>query len=421
MHAYEPVIEPSREISVVDDVDVVVAGGGPAGIAAALSAAREGARVVLVERFGYLGGMITGASVVAVLGVGDGYKPLAGGVTEEIRKRLADLGGVDVWREGSSQDVSEQLQQRHSGEYKVDPELFKWQTAEMLLEANVKLRLHTMACAPILEGQQVLGVITESKSGRQAIRARVTIDATADADLAARAGVGFVNETHEVTLSLDVGDVDWGRVEAFRQEKPLEYEAAMEEAKRLNGGYPLGRRLLKHIDVSDAMDLTHAEIKLRRESFAALMYLREHVPGYEAARIIITYPQLGVRQGRRIHGEYTLADEDLRNSRHFDDGIARLGVYFPDWGPIYQIKGLAYDIPYRCLVPRGIDGLLVVGRSISCDYRACNTMRLIVPCLATGQAAGVAAALAVELGTPPRQVPSAPLRRSLKRQCVYLG
>lgn len=411
--------EPAKDLPVTHHVDVLVAGGGPAGIAAALAAAREGASTLLVERYGYVGGMITGAHVVAILGVGDGHQPLARGITEEIYQRMASVGGVKGYQAG---DAEESGGRRESGEYVVDAELFKWQAAEMLLEEDVELLLHTLASAPIMENDRVIGVITESKSGRQAILADVVIDATADADLAVRAGVGCDNETHEVTLGMAIEGIDRERVDAFREAHPEAYDAAAQAVRRLNGGIMLGeKRLLKGIDVADATDLTRAEVQLRREAFGALMYLRQHVPGYEEARITATRPQLGVRQGRRIHGEYTVTDEDLRQSRHFEDGIARLGVYFPDWGPIYKLKGLDYDVPYRCMVPRGVDGLLVVGRCVSSDYVACNTLRLIVPCFATGQAAGAAAAIATELDCAPRAVPAGTLRQALANQDVYLG
>ena len=152
-----------------------------------------------------------------------------------------------------------------------------------------------------------------------------------------------------------------------------------------------------------------------------LHYLREHIPGYEGAHMAVTWPQLGIRLSRRIHGEYRVEDEDLSSSRHFNDGIARLGVYFPEWGPIYQLKGLDYDIPYRCLVPKTPDGLLVAGRAVSCDAIAGNTLRLIVPCFATGQAAGAAAAIATELDCAPRDVPVDMLHSALSQQDVYLG
>ncbi|MFN2131714.1 MAG: FAD-dependent oxidoreductase [Anaerolineae bacterium] len=402
------ITEPARRTPVAGEVDVLVAGGGPAGIAAALAAARQGARTLLVERYGYLGGMITGAYVVAILGVGDGHVPVAHGIVDEIRERMGALG--------AAQPI------RGCGDYRVDAELFKWQTLEMLLEAGVRVRLHTLACDPIVEGGAVTGVITESKSGREAFRGAVTIDTSADADLAFRAGCACENETHEVTLGFAIEGVDRDRVEAFRRESPAEYEAIAVEAAEMNGGkLPGGSRLLQGIDVTDAEDLTRAEIQLRREGYRAFLYLREHMPGYEEARVRLTWPQLGVRLSRRIRGVYYLVDEDLRASRHFADGIARLGVYFPDWGPNYAIEGLAYDLPYRALVPETIDGLLVAGRCISCDAIAGNTMRLIVPCLVSGQAAGVAAALAAQEGIAPRDVPVDALRSALRAQGAWLG
>ena len=145
------------------------------------------------------------------------------------------------------------------------------------------------------------------------------------------------------------------------------------------------------------------------------------MPGYRDARVALTCPQLGVRLSRQVRGEYMLTDDDLRSSRHFGDGIARLGVYFPDWGPTYAIEGLDYDLPYRCLVPETVDGLLVVGRCVSADYVTANTLRLIAPCLATGQAGGVAAAIAVDNSCPPRSVPASTLQTALRSQDVFLG
>ncbi len=399
--------EPARKIPVAADVDVLVAGGGPAGIAAALASAREGARTMLVERYGYLGGMITGANVVAVLGAGDGQIAKARGITLEIGERLDKLDAIKPLR---------------YGDYRVDPEIFKWQAVEMLLEADVTVLFHTLVSAPILEGGVVAGAFTESKNGRQAIKAKVTVDATADADLAFQAGCACDDETHDVTLGIVIQGIDKEKAAAFAEESPDEYRTIAEEAARLNGGVMLGRkRLLKGIDVADAFDLTQAEIQLRRECFEALMYLQKHVPGYENARVFSTRPQIGVRQGRRVRGQYTVVVDDLLSSRHFHDGIARLGAYLPDYGSSYAIKGLDYDIPYRCLVPEEIDGILIAGRCISCDYQSCNTLRLIVPCFATGQAAGCAATIAVQDDCSPRQVSIEKLRTLLLGQDVYLG
>jgi hypothetical protein len=402
------VLEPARHTPIAADVDVIVAGGGPAGIAAALAAARQGARALLVERYGYLGGMITGAYVVAVLGVGDGHVAKTRGIVREIRERLEPLGAVKAIGD--------------CGDYRVDAETFKWQALEMLLEAGVRVRLHTQACDAIVRDGCVTGILAESKSGREAFLAKVVIDASADADLVHRAGGACDNQTHEITLGLVIEGVDKDKLEAFRRESPAEYEAIAVEAAELNGGKLPGQfRLLEGVDVTDAVALTEAEIRLRREGFQALMVLRERMPGYENAQVALTWPQLGVRLSRRIHGEYVLVDDDLKFSRHFHDGIARLGVYFPDWGPTYQIKGLDYDIPYRALVPESLDGMLASGRCISCDPVAGNTMRLLVPCLVTGQAAGVAAALAVRDRCQPREIAVDKLRAALLEQDVWLG
>jgi hypothetical protein len=410
--------EPARDVPVAADVDVLVAGGGPAGIAAALSAARAGARTMLVERYGYLGGMITGAYVVAIIGASDGHVPVVRGITTEIRERMEGLGAFRL--------------RNDPGDYVVDAEMFKWQAIEMLHEAGVRIRLHTWACAPILADEspgcvRVGGVFAESKSGREAFRASVTIDVTADADLTVLAGCDCDNETHDTTLGLVIEGVDQAKVDDYRRQNPAEYEAIVVEAMEMNGGKMPGKfRLLTGVDATDAESLTEAEIRLRREGFQALMHLRKHLPGYEEAHVSLTWPQLGVRLSRRIHGLYRLTEDDLVTSRQFADGIGRMGVYFPDWGPNYLIKGLRYDVPYRCLVPclatgQAVDGLLVAGRCISADPRAGNTMRLLVPCLVTGQAAGVAAAIAAREGCAPRDVPVDVLREELHTQDVYLG
>lgn len=406
-HKNDIEIEPQQRVPVANDVDVLVAGGGPAGIAAGIAAAREGAKTLVVERYGYLGGMITGAHVVYILGVGDGMRPKARGITLDIRERLEPLDAI--------------RNPNRCGDYAVDPEVFKWQAVEMLEELGAEVLLHTLACDPIIENTCVHGIFTESKSGRRAIRAKVVIDCTADADVAFRAGCKSDNDTHDVTLGVIVDGVDPEKVAAFEKESPERFREVAVEAGKLNGGtMPNSPRFLKGVDVTDAEAISRAETQLRRDYFRSLHYLRTHMPGWENACIKETLPQLGIRQSRRIRGEYTLTDDDLRSSRHFEDSIARLGSYLLGY-KLYDPPRLDYDIPFRCLVPKNIDGLLVAGRCISSDYLADNSLRLIVPCLATGQAAGVAAALAARQDCHPRHVAVDEVRESLLKQGVYLG
>jgi len=405
-HKNDIEIEPQQRIPIARTVDVLVAGGGPAGIAAGIAAAREGAKTLVIERYGYLGGMITGAHVIWVLGMGDGVRPKAGGIALDVRTRLETLGAI----RGPNR----------CGDYAVDPEVFKWQAVEMLEELGAEVLLHTLVCDPITEGACVRGFFTESKSGRRAIRAKVVIDCTADADVAFRAGCKCDSDTHDVTLGVIVDGIDRAKVAAFKKKSPGRFRAIVAETSKLNGGVmPNSVRCLKGVDVTDAEAISKAETQMRCGYFHSLHYLRTHMPGWENARIKETLPQFGVRQSRRIRGKYTLTDDDLRSSRHFEDSIARLGSYLLGY-KLYDPPSLDYDIPFRCLVPKDVDGLLVAGRCISSDYLADNSLRLIVPCFATGQAAGVAAALAVRQSIQPRHIAVAAVRKSLIQQGVYL-
>lgn len=399
--------EHDHKVPVAAEVDVLVAGGGPAGIAAAFEAARHGARTMLVERYGYLGGMITGANVVVIIGVGDGNGPIARGFTQEVRERMSKYGPITPNR---------------NGDYVVDREAFKWQAAEMLIDAGAEILLHSWVVDPIVESHQVVGAFIETKSGRRAIRASVIVDATADADLVFRGGGECIDESHDVSLGITIEGVDTLRVEQFRADSPEEYQRIVSAAAGLNDGVELGKtRYLKGVTVADPISLTKAEIGLRRQYFTALDYLKEHLPGYRSARIASTWDQIGVRQGRRIAGRYYFTEDDLTSSRHFDDGIARLGVYMKEYRDNYCIKGLNYDIPYRSLLPKSLEGVITAGRCMSCDYESCNSLRLLVPCFATGQAAGAAAALSTNAGVLPSQLDPNALRELLRQRDVYLG
>lgn len=405
----ETIIEPQRKIPVRGKYDVVVAGGGPAGITAAVSAAREGARTLLVERYGYLGGMMTGSYVTAVLGMGDGERQIIRGIAQEIYDRLDSLK-INACRLLGK-----------SGDYDTDAEIFKWFSVKMLEESGAEILLHSLTCSVIKENNLVRGIITESKSGREAILAKVVIDATADGDVARFAGIPYELSKYDVTLAMSVTGIDKEKVDKVHKENPDQFASLIEKAKELGKGVLPGQyRYIKGFDVTNVNDLTEVEIEARKTAIESLMFLKKNVPGYENAQLSMTAPQLGVRESRRIKGEYALSEEDILKSRKFPDSISRCGAHMVGYETC-GTKGLEYDIPYRCIVPVKIDGLFVAGRCISCTHEVLNTMRLIAPCFATGQAAGIAAAIAVKDNVQPRKMNIEKLQKILKERGANLG
>lgn len=403
------IVEPRRETPVRGEFDVVVAGGGPAGIAAAVSAAQEGARTLLVERYGYLGGLMTGAYVTCVLGMGDGQRQVIRGFAQEVHDRLAALD-IDACKNLNS-----------SGDYNTDAEVFKWLAAKMINEAGGSILLHALCCDPVKADGVVQGVIVESKSGREAILAKVVVDATADGDIAHLAGASHELSLYDITPVIWVRGIDKAKVETFKNENPAKYAELAAKSRKLGGGVlPGTHRYLKGFDATNVDHLTAIETSARRDIMESLILLKKELPGYENAKVTMSAPQLGVRESRRIKGGHILSEKDMLASRKFPDSICRSGAHMVGYNT-YGTKGLGYDIPYRCLVPDGVAGLLCAGRCISTTHEALNTMRLIAQCMATGQAAGVAAALSVGSSTRPRHVSIPSLQNALRRQGVYLG
>lgn len=401
------VIQPEVEIPVIETVDVIVVGGGVAGFSAAVSAAREGASTILIERYGYLGGMVTGGLVVRLEGFGDGQKQVIRGIGQEMIDRLKQEGGARV----SGCDVS------------VDPELLKCILFRMTGEAGVRMLLHSLIVDTVLEDGRVAGVIVENKSGRVAILGKVAIDASGDGDLFARAGADFVMGQRGLALIFRLSGVDHSQVERFRTERQDEYKAIIEEIKGLLGFPVLGaKEVLEGIiwwpnmtapkDGLDVLELSRQEIEIRENILKAVSLAKEKIPGFGSAQLIQTAPQFGVRETRRLIGEFVLSEEDIKKGSRFDEAIAHAG-----YG---GVAGVGYDIPYGCLVPSKIDGLLVAGRCISSDEFSQNFLRVVANCIATGQAAGVASALAVKDGVSPGQVDRKKLRTCLINQDVFL-
>ena len=414
------VTEPARQTSVVADVDVLVCGGGSAGVAAAVAAARSGAGVLLLERYGYLGGLATGGLVITV-------PPLDNGINGEIRR---ELQRADVYRKGEDLGDDPSV----DGLIAVDPELLKHQFASMLLEAGVDLLLHTYIVQAITEDGAVKGVIVENKAGRSAILAKVVVDATGDGDVAASAGAAFVMEEEPlpVTLMANMGGVDgekaiaqlgnWGNLRSLVEEAvragELEFDLEVHSKYFAPGVFAAG---LCHpgevnlwpgsmfgVNGLDPRQLTRAEIVTRDHALRLVDFLKRSVPGFEESWLEYTASQIGVRETRRVVGGCSPTLKE-----------ALAGTCADTVAKPYSRRRMR--IPYGSLVPRDVDGLLVAGRCMSAQQDAMVQLRLIPVCLATGQAAGTAAALAADGGLTPREVDVAVLQRSLADQGVDLG
>ena len=419
------IVEPSKEIPVIDEVDVLVAGGGPAGIAAATAAARAGARTMLVERYGYLGGLASGGMVLYMDGLFDKQgERCIGGLNWEAMERLRAVGGL-----------AEQSPTR----LHVDSELLKVVADEMCLEAGVTLRLHTWAVDALVEGGRVRGAVVESKSGRQAILSKVCVDATGDGDIAALAGAAYDMGKMRIGLNLKIGGVDLEAYRAFQREHPDEVRQLREEV-RAEGGCPISASATPHSDIGvywvnirglanrdvdqsggsfagelsavDVEDLTYTEVELRRRILVGLDFYRRRVPGYEDVRLLSFASELGVRDSRRIVGVHKLTKAEMEAGARFEDAVGMTGTTFR--------SGNHLQVPYRSLVPETLDGLLVSGRCISVDDGLIGPIRVIAPVMMTGQAAGAAAAMSVRENVAPRNVDPDLLRQQLAADGVIL-
>lgn len=431
--------ESARSIPVIGDYDVIVAGGGPAGWAAAVAAGRSGARAVLVERYGYLGGMATGALVI-LLDHWDDFeqkKTVIGGLAREIVDRLIPIDGAVVPDPRDTHKIDQKAWDRW-GRYgwsgtrvprtppspvpfgaTIDPEKFKYLANRVLREANVSLRYHSWVVGTVTEEARVRGVVIESKSGRQAILGKVVIDCTGDGDVFAAAGAPFRHGQLYVTLPHQVANVDTQRFLQWEWEHPDEADELLRQAKerlRAKGNYWwlwtvfeglvwVNAPTYTRYNILDAEDLTAVEVDAREVIEAWWAWARERLPGFERSYVVDVAAQLGVRQSRLLDGEYVLTKDDVDS-----------GVVFPD--TIGRSKH--WHLPYRSLVPREIEGLLVAGRCYSATSQAQAISREVPTCMVLGEAAGVAAALAVREGVQPRRVDVAVLRSELRSRGVIL-
>jgi len=416
---------------VVRRSDVVVVGGGPAGVSAAVAAARTGASVTLLERYSALGGLASGGMVLVLDDMSNGQEISVTGLVSEYVERMEKIG-LAVYPPESDRVSSPEMWNRwgrwgafdfHSHTnpkpicYAVsfDPDGWKRVSNDLVREAGVDLRLHSWFSRPIVDDGRMAGVVCETKQGPQAVLGNVVIDTTGDIDVASRSGASYASDMYLTTLVFRLGGVDTDAAERFEQENPREARAINRKIKRMLGGAwelwwlktPVPGVVwcncphMRGYDGADPESLTAAEFDARARIATAVNFIIANLPGFERCYVVDVAEQMGVRQTRLLQGEYVVTKDDVTSRRHFPDSVAR---------------GRDYYTPYRALLPREVDQLLVAGRHYSATPDAQRISREIPPCMAMGQAAGIAAGLAVDAGTTVRDVEATLIQKVMREQ-----
>ena len=398
--------EPAREIPVVASADVVVVGGGPAGFAAAVSAARQGSSVVLIERYNHLGGLWTGGLVLPVLsthgaGHGDVWTKVVHGISDDVCGRLFGMGMA----------VNEKNPT-------IDSEACKFVLDEMCREARVRTIFFSTAAEVIMKGSAIEAVVIETKSGRLAVRCKVVVDCSGDGDVMAWSGVSFREIKYHIGLIARLGNTD-------RVDKGAEGF----EKQHVGGKTPIPGVTMLHMrgeeqqDGLDVFNLSRLQQKFRKEIWERVEGIRQK-PGYEKVFLLETAPQLGVRVTRALDAIHTVTLEESMTRTVFDDTIGMSGGSdpIPYKGQMVPTeKRPCWQIPYRSLVPRGCDNLLVAGRCFGFEEALAWDAREIGTCFVTGQAAGTAAAMAADRRCSVAEVDIANLQERLRKQHVTLS
>lgn len=446
------IAEPTRSVDVIHQTEVLVVGSGPGGLAAALAAARAGARTTLLDRYGCFGGNITQVGVE--------------GFAWYRHERTVDSEGIGPEFERRAKAMGAATPEPQSDSHALDAEMFKYVADVLVEEAGITPFLHRLCVAPIVENGAIRGVITESKSGREALLAGRVIDATGDADIAARAGAPFVKQPRERLMAASVmfsmagvnkqrfleqvkadpqtyrdwaGSGEW-HIETGGKEDDMFSPFLRKPFKRAaeSGIIPANLSTiagtwgsvtdqgdltylniihLPDIDGTDADDLTRGEIEGRRQAIHAIEALKHFMPGCEQAKLRNFGMTLGVRDTRKIDALYNLTGEDVRGQARFDDSIGIFPEFIDGYGLlILPTTGRYFHVPYRALVPKGIGNLLVAGRAIGGDRISHAAVRNMMCCAVSGQGAGVAAAISLRTGEPFDRLDVAAVRQELERQ-----
>ena len=442
--------EAAREVNVLREVDVCVVGGGPGGIAAAVSAARGGAKTLLIERYGHLGGMSTGGLVNIIPNLGDTYgRQAIGGFCQELIDRLAARNGATYpekkyWGSTDKDEVQKYvdanmmhfyIRRNRDGERVtlytavIDPEIAKDEMNTMVLESGAELLLHCWVTEPIMEGNQVKGVMVETKAGRQAVLAKIVIDCTGDGDLLPKVPEETVDYMPEGSRIAQFGWIYWiANVDidayfAFKREKPEEMKAVIKTIMEAGGsphfspgllknqhGVVWVHRLIGSLHQTEPEEMTYIDVSARKRAVRNWELLKQYMPGFEKSFIMLSNPQLGTSGGRRLVGEYWLTEADMDSDTPFPDTIA---IFADNDRGAKSLDHPRTYVPYRALVPKGTEGFLVACRAFSADGEFSEFFNLIPHCMCFGQAAGAAAAIAVKEGLRVQDVPFAELRQAL--------
>ena len=400
------IAEPAREIPVLAETDVLVIGGGPAGVAAAIAASRAGAETYLVERYNHLGGLWTGGLVLPLLSTHavdkqKQRKQVIHGIGGEMAQRLFDIGMAI-----------------HEVNPVVDPEAAKYVLDEMISESGVKMLYHSWGVNAIMDGNTIKGVFIESKSGRQAVLAKVVIDCTGDGDVFHWAGENYETMNYHIGLVHRLGNTN--RVDSS---KPGYIKMPLGKPTPIPGVNWVNMHGLDNQDGIDMLNLSKLQLQYRKEIWESVQQIRK-TPGYEEVFLLDTASQMGVRMSRILDGEYKLTLEDSMTFRKFDDVIGISGawtsmmykekVVMPDERPLWQI-------PYRSLLPKKTENLLVAGRCFCFEQALTEDTRIIGTCLVTGHGAGAAAAVAVNNRVTVKDIDIKKLRKTLEEQHVWFG